>query len=533
MCLPCRPAATLCRLTGALMDYLLADATVSPVPDQVCRCPGGEAEITRASSATRTGSLAWSCLAAATSGALMSACYWPLNAHAVAWFAMVPGLSMLPRLSARDAWMHGTLLGLVFYRVGLNWLFAVHGPLAGLLVLGLAVWMGLAFWVARLLMSRLGTTAMLWSVPLAFAGQEILRCEGLPQLRFPFLALGYSQSGNLWIAQAAELGGVYLLSLMIVLVNTTLAWAVCGEGRYRWAPATAAVTALLILAAAAQPGAPAHAPRVAAAVVQVENQRPRRLGELARQALADASRPRLLVLPEHTILEHASPNHPLVQLLAGLAREFQAIICVGAHTRAERGAGCAFSNVSMFIGPDGRTLGEQPKLVPVPFIPDGNPGGAIRTITSPRGRLGTYVCYDGLFTDIPRRVVEAGAELLLVPSMDAADWPTQERRQHADMALFRSIELRRCALRANGAGVSQIIDAGGRIMASRTEKDGSGVVFGSVYPQAGQSVFRQGGYLIAPLVGIAYLLPLAWLTLAPAAHYVLSRASATQCRMAG
>jgi len=110
-----------------------------------------------------------------------------------------------------------------------------------------------------------------------------------------------------------------------------------------------------------------------------------------------------------------------------MARKCRAVICVGAHTKAPSDAACDFNNVSMLIGSDGRILGEQPKLVPLPFFYDGLPGRTQSVTPTEHGTVGTYICYDGLFTDIPRRAVDAGAEVLLVPSMDAESWPAQER----------------------------------------------------------------------------------------------------------
>ena len=105
----------------------------------------------------------------------MSVCYWPLNLHFVAWFALVPWLTVLPRLHARQAWLFGTLLGLVFYRIGLAWLCQLSGPLGVAAVVGLVLWMGFSFRVAKLLMDRPSGAAIIWIVPLAFVGQEVLR----------------------------------------------------------------------------------------------------------------------------------------------------------------------------------------------------------------------------------------------------------------------------------------------------------------------------------------------------------------------
>ncbi len=69
--------------------------------------------------------LALPLLAAILSGLLMSATFWPLNAHWLAWIALIPWLVMLPSTSPRQTWLCGAALGLAFYAIGLAWLVEV------------------------------------------------------------------------------------------------------------------------------------------------------------------------------------------------------------------------------------------------------------------------------------------------------------------------------------------------------------------------------------------------------------------------
>ena len=436
----------------------------------------------------------------------MSACYWPLNLHGLAWVALVPWLIVLPRLSVQAAGLAGVLLGLVFYRIGLAWMFGIHSLLAGMTIAVLAVWMALGFYSARLAVERFSATAMIWAVPLAFMGQEILRCEGLPRLRFVFLALGYSQPHHPALAQLASLGGVYFITFLIVLVNAVLALAVAQRTRAAVVQAGLVLAGVAALAFVAQPANTSQVSPVAAACVQAEEATPRTLQDLTRQALEHPLHPKFVVLPEHTIPDYASARNPVVRGLAELAREYGAVICVGAHTAAPQDAVCDYNNVAMLIGPVGSILGEQAKFVPLPFFSEGCRATELFVSHKPLGEVGTFVCYDGLFTDIPRRSIDRGAQLLLVPNMDAARWPDQERWQHADMAPLRSIELGRCAVRANSAGISQIVDQTGRVLARRTRAEGAGVLVANVSLSTQRTVFVRGGYLFAQIVGIAYLL---------------------------
>jgi apolipoprotein N-acyltransferase len=219
------------------------------------------------------------------------------------------------------------------------------------------------------------------------------------------------------------------------------------------------------------------------------------------------------VLPEHAITDLTTERHPIIRALAALAREHGAYICVGVHTRAAADAECYYDNVAMLINPDGRIAGSQAKSVPLPFFEDGNPARRLSAIATSRGTTGVCVCYDALFTDIPRRLERLGAEILLVPVMDAERWPEQERRQHADMAAFRSIELRRCAVRGASSGVSQIIDGAGRVCAGRMKDEGPGTVVAKVYFASERTLFARGGYWFAPAAGVLFVAVVAGLTL--------------------
>jgi apolipoprotein N-acyltransferase len=454
----------------------------------------------------------WLVLAAILSGALMASCYWPLNLHWLAWLAPVPWLLVLPKVPIPRVWLYGTVVGLVFYRLGLNWLFDLMAPLAVAAVVGLSLLMGFSFRVARLLTDRLGTAAMLWAVPLAFVGQEVLRCEGLSRYRFSFLAWGYSQAHNTWIAQIASIGGVYLLSFLLMAFSVSVAYALLRRRLAACIPAVATAGLVLVLGVFAQPRSHQSLPQISVACVQEESFNYPQFLRLTTQAAQHPSKPRCIVLPEHTITDYAEARLPFVASPMKLARDSSVYICVGAHVRAAQDAACDYDNVALLIGPDGQILTQQRKAVPIPFMYDGNPAQTQATTETPYGHLGTYVCYDGLFTDVPRRLVARRADLILVPVMDPCRWPLQERWQHADMAPFRSIELRRCTVRAASSGISQIIDATGRVLAQRTREDGAGVLYGSVYFTSEQTVFVRGGYLFAVLVGVGFLVLVAALT---------------------
>ena len=458
-------------------------------------------------------------LAAVVSGGLMAACYWPLNWHFLAWVAMVPWLIVLPQLSTRAAWLYGTGVGLVFYSIGLAWLFPVYGPIALPIVLALAVLMGLAFRVVRLLTGRFGLWAIIWAAPLAVTAQEIMRSEGLPLHRFSQLVLGYTQIHNLWVAQIASLGGVYLVSFLLVAANAAVAYAVIRRRRRALLPVGVLAGVVLILGALSQPRSYADRPELPVATVQAESPDQSDYARLVAQAADDWPDLYLIALPEHAIATPTArdEDQPLVKAMIKVASQSQTYISVGAHTLPDvnptSGSAvwdkitgrCEFDNANLLVGPSGRIVFEQRKSIPMPFWPDGNPATEQKTFATPQGRLGLYVCYDESFSDVMRKLCDADAGLLVGAIYNGLHWPVQQRMQQADMMAFRAIELRRCMVRAASSGVSQIIDATGRVRASRRMSEGPGLLRGSVYFNDERTLLSRGGWLFAPIVTYAFL----------------------------
>ena len=155
----------------------------------------------------------------------------------------------------------------------------------------------------------------------------------------------------------------------------------------------------------------------------------------------------------------------------------------------------------MLIGPDGRIVFSQPKAVPVPFFKDGNPARALHTFDTPTERIATYVCYDGDFTDFPRRYADLGAALLLVPVMNPISWPVRQRDQQAAMARFRALETARPAVRAASSGTSMIVDFDGRVVRQRKLSEGPGYICGPIHLCSSRTWFVRGGYLIVQAMG--------------------------------
>jgi predicted amidohydrolase len=167
---------------------------------------------------------------------------------------------------------------------------------------------------------------------------------------------------------------------------------------------------------------------------------------------------------------------PFVAGLGDIAAEVGAIIVAGfieTGTRADR-----FRNTIAAVGPDGTLLAASRKL----HLYDAfgatesawaEPGAIeppqLFALGTESLRVGIQTCYDLRFPEVTRRLVDAGAELVLVPS----EWVAGPHKVHAWRTLVtaRAIENTVYLAAADhpppvGVGTSMIVDARGELLAA-------------------------------------------------------------------
>lgn len=164
-----------------------------------------------------------------------------------------------------------------------------------------------------------------------------------------------------------------------------------------------------------------------------------KVSRLLDQADAD-----LVVLPEYAAIEAAlvgnTPSHgdPLFwrDLAADRADDWVAQLEHQAMThRCHILAGTGpvriadkVMNRAWLMGPDG-LIGTQDKLILTPYERDHlqlTPGTGLTLFDTALGRIGVLICYDSEFPLLARALVEAGADMILVPS--CTDLPAGQTR---------------------------------------------------------------------------------------------------------
>jgi predicted amidohydrolase len=215
-----------------------------------------------------------------------------------------------------------------------------------------------------------------------------------------------------------------------------------------------------------------------------------RVADLVRaQAGAD-----LVVLPElwapggfsyRTWGERAEElDGPTIGAIAEAARQIRAVVHAGSIVeRAPAGAsgpelgptGRGLWNTSVLLGPDGSRSARYRKIHRFGFG-EGEPklleaGEDVAVAALPDGTVaGLATCYDLRFPELFRRLVEAGARLVIVP----AAWPSPRVEAWRLLGRARAIENQTVVVQCNTAGThagvtmggySQIVDATGVVLA--------------------------------------------------------------------
>jgi apolipoprotein N-acyltransferase len=379
--------------------------------------------------------------------------------------------------SARKAFYSGLAVGLLNAAIWLGFFWRIFGPGATALWLVCAFWIGLFVVLSRALWLRSGCaepndyrrfgkgSRLSWLLlPFLWCGLEYFRSE-LYYLRFAWLSPGFA-FGLAPADVPLSLLGTYGVGFVLAFVATAavVLWA---QSRFRGAAmllggaATIWATALIIPA-----GLSSRAASLRMAGIQMEFPSEKevllRLNELVRKH-PDSE---LIVLSEYTFTD------ALPESMKRWARDNRRFLIVGAKDPVQADN---FFDTAFVVSPHGEVVFRQAKSVPIQFFKDGLAAREQKLWDSPWGKLGICICYDLSYSRVTDRLVRAGAQALIVPTMDVADWGRAEHELHGRVAPVRGAEYGIPIFRVASSGISQAVDASGAVLAS-TPFPGDGAV---------------------------------------------------------
>ncbi|WP_411082427.1 apolipoprotein N-acyltransferase [Streptomyces sp. cmx-18-6] len=430
-------------------------------------------------------------VAALLAGALPALAFPAPSLWWLAYVALVPWLLLIrsagtARRAALDGWIGGTGFVLAVHHWLMPSLHVFIVLLAALLGLLWAPWGVLAGRLLGAAPSAPRAAAALVAVPSGWLVIELVRSwEGLGG---PWGLLGASQWEVAPALRVASVGGVWLVSLLVVAVNTAVALLPAGAAPARTtAGAALAGSALAVAAAWTWAPQPVSAGTARIAVVQpgvvagsgsVERRLAR--GEELTRSVAGRDVD-LVVWGESSIGAGAWRDPATVRRLAALSRETGADLLVNVDARQTDGSGrSGIFKSAVLVGPDGPTGDRYDKMRLVPFgeyVPArsllgwatsvGKAAGEDRlrgdrqvVMTLPDGdqrlRIGPLVCFESAFPDMSRRLTRDGAQVLVAQSATSTFQQSWAPAQHASLGALRAAENGRPVVHATLTGISAV-----------------------------------------------------------------------------
>jgi apolipoprotein N-acyltransferase len=460
---------------------------------------------------------------AAVSGLLMVFSFPEWNLWSLGWVAAAPLIMAVAREQRFfRSFLLGLLAGTIFYTGSSHWIthsMNVYGGLAlwlcylitVLFSLVLAVFTGAFAATLAQAVRRFGGWAIL-AAPILWAASEWARIQ---ITGMGWNQLGYSQAFQPAVIQVARLGGVYIVSAVLVSASTALVFAIIYLERKRGiivltaAGVLAALTILYgqwvrpaddapgsVMVSVVQPYVPIDGPweeegysermtqmhismsEHALAASQKEIASEQALGEENANGSKTVSNVRLFVWPESPMNFAYDRDEQLRRRIAQFTRRNNAYLLMNTWGFSKDSSDDRVQyNSAIVIGPDGDKIAEYDKIALVPFgeyvpargwlpfaseipalVADITPGTSFTLSDVGGARIGTAICFEATRPDIVREFRNEGASAIVQISNELWFGPTAAPRQMLAHAIFRAVENNVDLIRATNSGLSARVD---------------------------------------------------------------------------
>lgn len=415
---------------------------------------------------------------------------WPqADVAPLAWIALVPLLALAARERAGRAALVGAAFGVGFFGVLLVWISLIGWVAWGVLVALQAAFVALfaALW------SVAGRTRRGWAAallaPALWVSVDYLRSK-LPLGGFPWGQLAQSQHDLTWLLRLAGLGGAWLVTAVVVWVNSCVLEAVrarrAAGPRAAWPYAAAGVLALGV--PALLPGVTARGPSLRVAIVQGGvPQRGTEFSDVKELAIVRSharltkalapQHPDLVVWPESSVGLDPRSDPRVAHAIGAAARTVGAPMIVGANFDAGPDH---YYVMALEVSPRGRVVDSYRKTHLVPFgeyvparalldwIPmlDQIPRDAVAghrgvLFDVGGGKVAPVISFEGDFGSLVRRRIESGGRLLVVATNTSTWGRSWASAQHVAFSQLRAAENGVWVVHAALSGISAFVSPDG------------------------------------------------------------------------
>jgi len=352
---------------------------------------------------------------------------------------------------------------------------------------------------------------------------------------FPWCLVGYSQYKNIYFIQAAEIGGIHLVSFLIIVVNVLLYNFIKSKNRKYLLALLAVILAIYgsgYWLLHRQEQSSRVIPWHRAGILQPNSNHdlvfdsrtiPKILDELFEaSAILKGQGAELVVWPEFTVPIYPLQNYSYQKRFATFSA---AVVPLLAGFTDFQNYENAYNSVMLFKG---GSVEKYDKFHLTPFgeyvlfrrwlffvkkitdqIGDFTPGKSLHNLDFAGHQLATPVCYEIIFPELARTLVARGAELIVTISNDSWFGKSSALYQHLAMAVFRSVENRRYLLRSTSNGISALVDPAGRIIYQSPLHEKDRFLASFQYLNR-KTIFTRCGYLFPYLCLLLVLLEGLW-----------------------
>jgi len=431
----------------------------------------------------------WRGAAAALAGALPMLSFPAPSLWWFAYVALVPWMLLArsaptARRAAYDGWLGGFGFMLAVHHWLLPSLHVFTFVIAALLG---AMWAPWGLLVRRFLAgvpSPGKVVAALLVLPSGWLMVELVRSwEGLGG---PWGMLGSSQYEVEPALRLASVGGVWLLSFLIVAVNVAV--AVLVAIRRSRVPAVAGLVATAVATSAAWVWSPRPDVDGEVRIALVQPGPINGVGSAEKRFAREEALTRqlagqdvdLVVWGESSVGYDLTERPDLANRIAALSREVGTDIVVNVDARRSDRPGIYKSSV--VVGPEGPTGDRYDKMRLVPFgeyVPFRSVLGWATAVGKAAGedrrrgteqvvmsvgnglRVGPMVCFESAFPDMSRSLARDGADVLLAQSSTSTFQQSWAPEQHASLAALRAAETGRPMVHSTLTGASAVYGPSG------------------------------------------------------------------------
>lgn len=453
-------------------------------------------------------------------GLLLGISRLPLGLGFLVFFAFIPLISLLKQISSyKQIIKPAIILSLAYTAVCLHWISLVTAPgLVGIFILVAAYF----FILLAVICFVSKNFPILFYPALISVWVAFEYLQNFGEFSFPWFNLAYSLADYNVFIQPAEIGGVYLLSGLVLLVNIFLfrmakhyrsslvcllvlflVWA--GLGIYR----------LQTIKLEEHP--------LKAAIVQVSIPQKQKWQSFYEKKtlelyseytnLAAKQDPALIIWPESAIPGYVLHNYKYRMFVKRLARKYKTNIFLGfpdyRRAATEHPSDYKHYNSGSQIDRTGRFSPPYDKNILVPFgerIPllevfpilwnlhlgqaNWEYGDSPKYFQVHDLKYSPLICFEIAFPILTKRIARDNPDFLVNITNDAWFYRSAGTYQHAVMAKFRAVETRLQIFRAANTGYSLVVSPTGEIM-KKSELFKKTVLTNNILTYAGKTIFTK------------------------------------------